>query len=85
VAEQMEIRYVFAAYCPITLPSPHHAPPKVLAWTSKDATADNRTLWAEDPNAGTSAGVPLSTRIGHQPAWPRSLTCEATSSATSPG
>ena len=48
VAEQMGIRYVFAAYCPITLPSPRHAPPKVLAWTPKDATADNRTLWAED-------------------------------------
>ena len=48
VAEQRGIRYVFAAYCPITLPSPHHAPPKVLAWTPKDATADNRTLWAED-------------------------------------
>lgn len=26
VAEQRGIRYVFAAYCPITLPSPHHAP-----------------------------------------------------------
>ena len=48
VAEQMGIRYVFAAHCPITLPSPHHAPPKVLAWKSKDETADNRTLWAED-------------------------------------
>jgi vancomycin aglycone glucosyltransferase len=48
VAEQMGIRYIFAAYCPITLPSPHHAPPRVLAWTPKDATADNRTLWAED-------------------------------------
>ena len=48
VAEQMGIPYVFAAYCPITLPSSHHAPPNVLAWTPKDATADNRTLWAED-------------------------------------
>ncbi|GAC1613606.1 MAG: glycosyltransferase [Gemmatimonadaceae bacterium] len=48
VAEQMGIRYVFAAYCPITLPSPHHAPPKVLAWTPKDTNADNLALWAED-------------------------------------
>jgi vancomycin aglycone glucosyltransferase len=48
VAEQMGIRYVFAAYCPITLPSPQHAPPKVLAWAPTDATADNSTLWAED-------------------------------------
>ena len=48
VAEQMGIRYIFVAYCPVTLPSPHHAPPKVMAWTPTDATADNRTLWAED-------------------------------------
>jgi vancomycin aglycone glucosyltransferase len=48
VAEWLGIRYVFAAYCPITLPSAHHAPPKVLAWKPKDATADNLTLWAED-------------------------------------
>jgi vancomycin aglycone glucosyltransferase len=48
VAEQMGLHYVFAAYCPITLPSSHHAPPKVLAWTPKDAAADNRTLWEED-------------------------------------
>ncbi len=48
VAEQMGIRYVFAAYCPITLPSAHHPPPKVLAWKPKDAAADNLTLWAED-------------------------------------
>src|SRR5262249_53408868 len=27
VAERMGIHYVFAAYCPIVLPSPHHAPP----------------------------------------------------------
>jgi vancomycin aglycone glucosyltransferase len=48
VAEHMGIRYVFAAYCPITLPSAHHAPPKVLAWTPQDPTADNLALWAED-------------------------------------
>jgi vancomycin aglycone glucosyltransferase len=48
VAQHMGIRYVFAAYCPITLPSAHHAPPKVLAWTPEDASADNLTLWAED-------------------------------------
>ena len=27
VAEQMGIRYVFVAYCPTVLPSPHHPPP----------------------------------------------------------
>jgi vancomycin aglycone glucosyltransferase len=48
VAEHMGVRYVFAAYCPITLPSAHHAPPKVLAWAADDPTADDLTLWAED-------------------------------------
>jgi vancomycin aglycone glucosyltransferase len=48
VAEQMGIGYVFAAYCPITLPSVHHAPPKVMAWTPSDPMADNLSLWAED-------------------------------------
>ena len=27
VAEKHGIRYLFAAYCPIVLPSPHYAPP----------------------------------------------------------
>jgi vancomycin aglycone glucosyltransferase len=48
IAERMGMRYLFAAYCPITLPSAHHAPPKVLAWTPSDATADNLVLWKED-------------------------------------
>src|ERR1044071_8718434 len=29
VAEAMGIPYVFAAYCPCVLPSPHHAPPVI--------------------------------------------------------
>ncbi|MDB4893666.1 MAG: hypothetical protein JWL61_5521 [Gemmatimonadetes bacterium] len=48
VAETMGIRYVFAAYCPVTLPSTHHAPPKVLAWAPADPSVDNAALWAED-------------------------------------
>lgn len=60
VAELMGIRYVFAAYCPITLPSAHHAPPKVIAWTPEDAGADNLTLWAEDAVGWTERwGPPL--------------------------
>lgn len=27
VAERLNVRYAFAAYCPAVLPSPHHAPP----------------------------------------------------------
>jgi vancomycin aglycone glucosyltransferase len=50
VAEQMGIRYVWAGYCPIVLPSPHHAPPvyTMLGDTPADGTVDNRTLWARE-------------------------------------
>jgi len=50
VAEQRGIPYVFAAYSPDTLPSPHHAPPVLgmLGQKPADGTVDNRTLWAED-------------------------------------
>ena len=51
VAEQMGIPYVFAAYCPAVLPSPHHAPPPLPPMpgqTPAPATADNRELWARD-------------------------------------
>lgn len=51
VAEKMDIPYVFAAYCPAVLPSPHHAPPPLPAWPGQAAvpdTADNRERWARD-------------------------------------
>jgi vancomycin aglycone glucosyltransferase len=50
VAERMGIPYLFAAYCPTVLPSPHHAPiPLGLRGdTPAPATADNRELWARD-------------------------------------
>jgi vancomycin aglycone glucosyltransferase len=51
VAEKMRIPYVFAAYCPIVLPSPQHAPPPlppIPGQTPSPATADNRELWARD-------------------------------------
>ncbi len=50
VAERMGIPYVFAAYCPTVLPSPHHAPIPLgmLGDTPAPATADNRELWAQD-------------------------------------
>jgi vancomycin aglycone glucosyltransferase len=49
VAEIMNIPYVFAAYCPIVLPSPHHPPPPlppVPGQTPAPATATNLELWA---------------------------------------
>lgn len=51
VAEKMGIPYVFAAYCPTVLPSPHHAPPPLPAVPGQApaaATADNRELWDRD-------------------------------------
>jgi len=50
IAEQMGIPYVYAAWCPITLPSPHHAPPPLPSWAQPptDGTADNRTLWNQE-------------------------------------
>jgi vancomycin aglycone glucosyltransferase len=48
VAEMMGIPYVFAAYCPAVLPSPHHAPPPLPGQAQAPAPADNRELWARD-------------------------------------
>ena len=88
VAERMGIPYVFAAYCPTVLPSPHHAPPPLPplpGQTPAPATADNRELWARDAERFNDLFGPRSTPIGRQSVWPRSATCAATSSPTGPG
>ncbi|KAA2261664.1 glycosyltransferase family 1 protein [Solihabitans fulvus] len=46
VAERSGIPYVYASFCPVTLPSPHHAPPSMGLPT--DETADDRAKWADD-------------------------------------
>ena len=50
VAENMNIPYVFVAYSPNVLPSPHHAPPPLPAMPGQPAPApaDNTELWARD-------------------------------------
>jgi vancomycin aglycone glucosyltransferase len=51
VAERQGIRYVFAAYCPIVFPSPHHAPPPLPPAPGEaalPATAGNAELWAQN-------------------------------------
>lgn len=50
VAEKMRIPYVFAAYAPVVLPSPHHAPPPLppLAGQVAPTATDNNQLWAQD-------------------------------------
>jgi vancomycin aglycone glucosyltransferase len=50
VAEKMGIAYVFAAYTPVVLPSPHHAPPPLppLPGQAPPAANTNKELWAQD-------------------------------------
>ena len=50
IAEQLGIPYIFAAYCPAVLPSPHHAPPVLIMRgdTPAPAMADYSELWAKD-------------------------------------
>jgi vancomycin aglycone glucosyltransferase len=51
VAERMGIPYVFVAYSPNVLPSPHHAPPPLPPLPGQAPTSDsagNRELWAQD-------------------------------------
>jgi vancomycin aglycone glucosyltransferase len=48
VAEQRGLPYVYASYCPVTLPSAHHAPPAWQGDAPAEGTADNPRLWADD-------------------------------------
>lgn len=52
VSEALRLRYVYASYCPITLPSPHHAPPPLGllgdAAAAPVAATDHRALWERD-------------------------------------
>jgi vancomycin aglycone glucosyltransferase len=49
IAEVLKIPYVFAAYCPVTLPSPDHPPPKMDTHYSQSLPAmANRFLWMRD-------------------------------------
>jgi vancomycin aglycone glucosyltransferase len=51
VADRMRVPYVFAAYSPNVLPSPHHAPPPLPPMPglpAPAATASNSELWDRD-------------------------------------
>jgi vancomycin aglycone glucosyltransferase len=50
VAEARRLGYVFVAYSPTVLPSPHHAPPPLTSRgeTPPPGNADNRELWAKN-------------------------------------
>ncbi len=45
VTEKLGIRYVYAAYCPIFLPSPHHAPTLFPGRPFPPDVTDNQVLW----------------------------------------
>lgn len=60
VAEQVGIPYVFAAFMPIALPSPHHRPLPIPGEPFPPGETDNRALWRLDAaNAQALYGVPL--------------------------
>ncbi|WP_030746036.1 glycosyltransferase [Streptomyces sp. NRRL F-5135] len=48
VAEKRRIRYVYASYQPVSLPSPHHPPPLRPGWSPPPEGADNQVLWDQD-------------------------------------
>ncbi|HEY3710984.1 MAG TPA: glycosyltransferase [Amycolatopsis sp.] len=48
VAELRGIRYFFADYSPVSLPSPHRAPPPLPGRPPADPHADDRTLWSRE-------------------------------------
>src|SRR5262249_59308433 len=45
VTEKLGIHYVYAAYCPIFLPSPHHPPTPFPGRPFPRDVTDNRVLW----------------------------------------
>jgi vancomycin aglycone glucosyltransferase len=47
IAEHRDIPYFFAAYSPIVLPSPRHAPPPLPGRPKPEAAADYSGLWEE--------------------------------------
>jgi vancomycin aglycone glucosyltransferase len=61
VAERIGIPYIFAAYCPAVLPSPHHAPPvlPMLGDAPARAAAEYRDLWNQDARRWNDTWGPL--------------------------
>jgi vancomycin aglycone glucosyltransferase len=45
VAETMGIRFVWTAFCPIILPSPHHRPMEYPGWPHPTDVTDNLAQW----------------------------------------
>ena len=45
LTEKLGIRYVYASYCPVLLPSPHHPPHPLPGRPFPPEVTDNRVLW----------------------------------------
>jgi vancomycin aglycone glucosyltransferase len=64
ITEQLGIHYVYTSFCPVTLPSPHHAPLPMFGPLPTSQTPDNLTLWAEDAQRwNESSGVALNSYL----------------------
>jgi vancomycin aglycone glucosyltransferase len=61
IAERMGIPYVFAAYCPCVLPSPHHAPPvlPLPGQVPNPSPSEYRALWEQDAARSNAMWGPL--------------------------
>ena len=61
IAEHLGIPYVFAAYCPTVLPSPHHPPPVLRALGDAPVAplTDYSELWADDAKRWSDPWAPL--------------------------
>jgi vancomycin aglycone glucosyltransferase len=51
VAEKLDIRFVWAAFCPLMVPSPHHPPMPYPGWPHPPEVTDNLTLWEQNADA----------------------------------
>ena len=62
VAEKLGIRYVYATYCPVWLPSPHHRPLGLPGRPFPPEVTDTRALWdLEAQGMNAVFGAPLNT------------------------
>jgi vancomycin aglycone glucosyltransferase len=50
IAEMLGVPYIFAAYAPVSLPSPDHPPPKIIGphHSQSLTAAENHALWVEE-------------------------------------
>jgi vancomycin aglycone glucosyltransferase len=51
VGEKQGIRFIDTAFCPLSLPSPHHPPMAFPGWPHPPGMTDNVALWARNAEA----------------------------------